>query len=177
MAEGMEGARPQAAAILDALGVNRSVGTFYVVRHAKAGSRGHWSGDDKLRPLSKKGLQQAEALVSVLEPFPIAAVFASPFLRCVQTVEPLARARKLPLKQSPALSEGHGLDGAMQFLGDPKLDEAVLSTHGDIVWELVEELVKRHVIKPGEGGFEKGSTWVVDVEAGSFVKARYIPAP
>jgi 8-oxo-dGTP diphosphatase len=153
------------------------VGTFYVVRHAKAGSRGHWSGDDKLRPLSKKGLQQAEALVSVLEPFPIAAVFASPFLRCVQTVEPLARARKLPLKQSPALSEGHGLDGAMQFLGDPKLDEAVLSTHGDIVWELVEELVKRHVIKPGEGGFEKGSTWVVDVEAGSFVKARYIPAP
>jgi phosphohistidine phosphatase SixA len=177
VAQGMEGARPQAAAILDALGVNRSVGTFYVVRHAKAGSRGHWSGDDKLRPLSKKGLQQAEALVSVLEPFPIAAVFASPFLRCVQTVEPLARARKLPLKQSPALSEGHGLDGAMQFLGDPKLDEAVLSTHGDIVWELVEELVKRHVIKPGEGGFEKGSTWVVDVEAGSFVKARYIPAP
>ena len=177
MAQGVEGARPQAAAILDALGVNRSVGTFYVVRHAKAGSRGHWSGDDKLRPLSKKGLQQAEALVSVLEPFPIAAVFASPFLRCVQTVEPLARARKLPLKQSPALSEGHGLDGAMQFLGDPKLDEAVLSTHGDIVWELVEELVKRHVIKPGEGGFEKGSTWVVEVEAGSFVKARYIPAP
>jgi 8-oxo-dGTP diphosphatase len=153
------------------------VGTFYVVRHAKAGSRGHWSGDDRLRPLSKKGVKQAETLVEVLQPFPITAVFSSPFLRCVQTVEPLARARKLPLKQSPALAEGQGLAGAMQFMGDPKLDEAVLSTHGDIVWELVEELVKRHVIRPGEGGFEKGSTWVVDVEAGSFVRARYIPAP
>ena len=153
------------------------MGTFYVVRHAKAGSRGHWSGDDRQRPLSKKGLKQAEALVTAFEPFPITAIFSSPFLRCVQTVEPLARARKLPLKQSPALAEGQGLAGAMQFMGDPKLDEVVLSTHGDIVWELVEELVNRRVIRPGTGGFDKGSTWVVDVEAGNVVKARFIPAP
>lgn len=153
------------------------MGTFYVVRHAKAGSRGHWSGDDRQRPLSKKGLKQAEALVSAFKPFPISAIFSSPFLRCVQTVEPLARARKLPLKQSPALAEGQGLAGAMQFMGDPKLDQAVLSTHGDIVWELVEELVKRHAIRPGGGGYDKGSTWVVEVEAGSFVNARFIPAP
>jgi hypothetical protein len=53
----------------------------------------------------------------------------------------------------------------------------VLSTHGDIVWELVEELVKQRVIKPGTGGFDKGSTWVVDLEEGSFTRARFIPAP
>lgn len=153
------------------------MGTFYVVRHAKAGSRGHWTGDDRQRPLSKKGIKQAEALVEIIEPFPITAVFSSPFLRCVQTVEPLARARKLPLKQSPSLAEGHGLAGAMEFMGDPKVDEVVLSTHGDIVWELVEELVKSRVVKPGEGGFEKGSTWVVDFEDGSFTRARFIPAP
>jgi phosphohistidine phosphatase SixA len=147
------------------------------VRHAKAGSRSHWSSDDSQRPLSKKGLKQAEALVSAFEPFPIAAIFSSPFLRCVQTVEPLARARKLPLKQSPTLAEGHGLAGAMQFMDDSKLDHAVLSTHGDIVWELVEELVRRHVIKPGTGGFDKGSSWVVEVEAGALKKARFIPAP
>ena len=153
------------------------MGTFYVVRHAKAGSRGHWTGDDRLRPLSKKGFKQAEALVSILETFPISAIFSSQFLRCVQTVQPLAHARKLVIKETEALAEGHGLAGAMQFLGDPKLDHAVLSTHGDIVWELAEELVKRHVAKAREGGFEKGSTWMVDVEAGSFVKARFIPAP
>lgn len=147
------------------------------MRHAKAGSRGHWTGDDRLRPLSKKGFKQAEALVEILEPFPISAIFSSPFLRCVQTVQPLAQARKLAITQSEALAEGHGLAGAMKFLGDPKLDHAVLSTHGDIVWELVEELVKRHVVKAGVGGFEKGSTWVVDIEAGSFTRARFIPAP
>jgi broad specificity phosphatase PhoE len=153
------------------------LGTFYVVRHAKAGSRGHWTGDDRQRPLSKKGIKQAEALVEILAPFPITAIYSSPFLRCIETVEPLARARKLPVKQTPSLAEGHGLAGAMELIGDPKLDEVVLSTHGDIVWELVEELVKRRVVKPGQGGFEKGSSWVVEVEEGSFVRAWFIPAP
>jgi 8-oxo-dGTP diphosphatase len=116
-------------------------------------------------------------LVSILEPFPISAIYSSPFLRCVQTVQPLAKARKLPLKQTPALAEGKGLAGAMQIMGDPKLKRAVLCTHGDIVWELVEELVNRKIVKAGEGGYDKGSTWVVEVEGGSFVGARYIPAP
>ena len=153
------------------------MGTFYVIRHAKAGSRSNWPEDDRLRPLGKKGFKQAEALVAVLEPFPITAVFSSPFLRCVQTVEPLARVRKLPVKQTSMLAEGHGLAGAMQVMGHPELDHAVLSTHGDIVWELVEELVTQRVIKPGTGGFDKGSTWVVDLEECSFTRARFIPAP
>jgi 8-oxo-dGTP diphosphatase len=153
------------------------VATFYVVRHAKAGSRSNWPEDDRLRPLGKKGVKQAEVLVTVLEPFPITAVYSSPFLRCVQTVEPMARARKLPVRQTSMLAEGHGLAGVMQVMGHPKLDHAVLSTHGDIVWELVEELVKQRVIKPGTGGFDKGSTWVVDLEDGAFTRARFIPAP
>ncbi|MDQ2943573.1 MAG: histidine phosphatase family protein [Candidatus Dormibacteraeota bacterium] len=154
------------------------MGTFYVVRHAKAGSRGHWSGDDRLRPLSKKGFKQAAALVAILEPFPITAIYSSPFRRCVQTIEPVARTRELAVKESDSLAEGHGLGGAMEFMGDRKLNQVVLSTHGDIVWELVEVLVKRKVVKAGEGGFEKGSMWVVDIDKkGSFVRARYIPAP
>jgi hypothetical protein len=80
------------------------------------------------------------------------------------------------VKQTSMLAEGHGLAGAMQVMGHPKLDHAVLSTHGDIVWELVEELVKQRVIKPGTGGFDKGSTWVVDLEDGVFTRARFIPA-
>ncbi|HUY73574.1 MAG TPA: phosphoglycerate mutase family protein [Candidatus Dormibacteraeota bacterium] len=153
------------------------MGTFYVVRHAKAGSRGHWTGDDRLRPLSQKGFKQAEALVSIFEKLRITGIFSSPYLRCMQTVEPLARAKGMPVKESPSLGEGHGLTGAMQLIGDPALDGVVLSTHGDIVWELVEELVKSHVVKPGDGGYEKGAIWVVDVVAGTPVSARFIEAP
>jgi len=115
--------------------------------------------------------------VGVLDAFPITAVYSSPFLRCVQTVEPLARLRGVEVKQAAALAEGMGLHGAMQFISDPKLDHAVLSCHGDLVWELVEDLVKRHVVKAGNGGYEKGSTWVVDYDAGVPLRARFIPAP
>ncbi len=151
--------------------------TFYVIRHAKAGSRGNWTGDDRLRPLSKKGQNQAEELVGQFESFPIKSIFSSPYLRCMQTVEPLSRARKVQVKSSIELAEGHGLDGLNEFLGNSKLDHAALSTHGDIVWELVEELVSRHVIRAGDGGFDKGSTWILRLQDGVPVKARYLPAP
>ena len=152
--------------------------TFYAVRHAKAGSRSEWTGDDRRRPLNKKGLEQAEKLVSLLARYPIAAIYSSGYLRCVQTVRPLARTRKLEVKVSPSLEEGHGLEGLTEFLGDRSLDDVVLSTHGDIIDELVEDLVVREVIGPGEGGIDKGATWLLEAdEHGVAVRARYIPAP
>ncbi|HKW72053.1 MAG TPA: phosphoglycerate mutase family protein [Candidatus Dormibacteraeota bacterium] len=150
--------------------------SFYVVRHAKAGSRSRWTGDDRLRPLSKKGRKQAEELVEILEPYPIRAIISSPYVRCVETVEPVARARRMDVNSSAALVEGRGLDGLNEFLLDPGLDQIVLSTHGDIVWELVEYLVNRKLIRPGDGGFAKGSTWVLEVDE-EVVKAQFLPAP
>jgi phosphohistidine phosphatase SixA len=151
--------------------------TFYIVRHAKAGSRSHWTGDDRKRPLSKKGVKQAQELVEVLQKFPVRSIFSSPYVRCVQTVEPLARATRIAIKPSNSLAEGRGVSGLAEFFSDPKLDQAVLSTHGDIVWELVEVLVNRHVIRAGDGGFEKGSTWVLEVDGHEPTRARYLPAP
>lgn len=152
--------------------------TFYVVRHAKAGDREAWSGDDRLRPLTKKGQKQAAELVDVFTRLAIADIFSSAYVRCVQTVEPLARARRMAIKNSPSLEEGHGLEGLTEFLGDRSLDAVVLSTHGDIVWELVEDLVGREVLEAGNGGDEKGSTWMLEVDDHGVVeRARYIPAP
>jgi 8-oxo-dGTP diphosphatase len=170
----VESARPQAASGLDAL----TARSFYVVRHAKAGDRDQRSGDDRKRPLTRKGLQQAEALVSLLAPYQVSAVFSSPYLRCLQTVEPLARVRRLEIQHSPSLEEGNGLEGLGDFLGDRSLDHAVLSTHGDIVVELIDDLVSREVIQPGYGGDQKGSTWVLEVdEHGVTERAHFIPAP
>jgi phosphohistidine phosphatase SixA len=157
--------------------MSKPANIFYFVRHAKAGSRGHWQGDDRKRPVSKKGLRQAESLIDVFKPLKISAIHSSPYVRCVQTVEPLARDRGLEVQETPKLAEGRGLRGAFEFMDDPELDDVVLCTHGDIVWELVEDLVRRRVIKPGEGGYEKGATWVVEVDDGKPVRARYIPAP
>jgi 8-oxo-dGTP diphosphatase len=154
-----------------------AVATFYVLRHAKAGSRSHWTGDDRMRPLSKKGIEQAKKLVGILGRYPISAVHSSPYLRCVQTVEPLANARGLQVKQAPELAEGSGVSGLYTFFSNQGLDQVVLSTHGDVVLELVEDLTKRRVLPAFEEDLAKGSTWIVEVEKGSPVRARYIPAP
>jgi 8-oxo-dGTP diphosphatase len=151
--------------------------TFYVVRHAKAGSRSHWTGDDRMRPLSKKGEKQAEALIDLFHGLTVSAVFSSPYLRCVQTVAPLAEARELDVAQTRDLQEGRGITGLSVFFNNPALDNVVLSTHGDIVWELVEELTNRRILPAFRELFEKGSTWVVEVEDGVPAKARYIAAP
>ena len=39
---------------------------LYLVRHAKAGDRAAWKGDDRLRPLSKEGRRQADSLARLL---------------------------------------------------------------------------------------------------------------
>ena len=41
-----------------------------IVRHARAGKRWEWEGDDRERPLDKKGRRQAEGLVEQAEADP-----------------------------------------------------------------------------------------------------------
>ena len=65
-----------------------------MVRHAKAGDRGEWSGDDRMRPLTKSGQRQAEGLANLLDREPIDKILSSGYLRCVQTVEPLGARRR-----------------------------------------------------------------------------------
>jgi 8-oxo-(d)GTP phosphatase len=77
-----------------------------VIRHATAGHRGDWPGDDSLRPLDERGWRQAAALVDQLAPFAIERIVSSPFVRCVQSVEPLAAARGLEIEIVDEVAEG-----------------------------------------------------------------------
>lgn len=101
-----------------------------VVRHARAGDRTAWLGDDRLRPLDKRGRKQARALVEALEPFTIERIISSPYLRCVQTIEPLAAGRKLELEAREELGEGRsdGVPLALALAGEP----VVLCVHGGL---------------------------------------------
>ena len=62
-----------------------------VVRHASAGQKSDWDGDDLLRPLDAGGEQDAWLLADLLSCFaPAARVVSSPALRCIQTMRPYA---------------------------------------------------------------------------------------
>ena len=70
-----------------------------LVRHAKAGHRRDWKGDDRERPLSHAGASQARKLVPVLSPLAPARLLSSPYTRCVQTLEPLAKPLRLKVEK------------------------------------------------------------------------------
>jgi 8-oxo-dGTP diphosphatase len=96
-----------------------------LLRHAWAGDSSKWKGDDRVRPLDKRGRKQAEELVEELAPFTIERIVSSPYLRCVQTVEPLAKARGLEIEERPELGEDlqstEGVDLVHDLVGTPAL--------------------------------------------------------
>jgi len=76
---------------------------FVVLRHAAAGHKKDWDGDDLLRPLDFKGQAQARALVRLLGCFGPVRVISSPAARCLATVEPYAAHVGAPVVAEPAL--------------------------------------------------------------------------
>jgi phosphohistidine phosphatase SixA len=136
-----------------------------LVRHARAGERSGWKGDDRLRPLDRKGVRQAEGLVSLLRDYPVERVLSSPYLRCTQTVEPLAWARDLDVEERPELAEGSTRAAVLRLLGELDAETVVLCTHGDVVEKLAGEALP------------KGSTQVLDLDGGQLRKVDYLGPP
>ncbi len=114
--------------------------TLYLVRHAKAGSRRDWGGPDAERPLSGKGRRQAEGLVDLLADRPVRRVLSSPYVRCVQTVAPLAEKLGLPVEETAALGEGASAAEAVSLLRDLAGTTAVVCTHGDLIPPVLDTL-------------------------------------
>lgn len=151
---------------------------LYLVRHANAGSRPDWEGPDHDRPLSAKGRRQAEGLVHLLAGRPVRRVLSSPYVRCVQTVEPLAEKLDLPVEEVGALAEGAPPTDAVELLHGLAGTTAVLCTHGDLVPPILDTLAARNGLPlPPRYPFAKGSTWELEVVNGRWLSARYLPAP
>lgn len=55
--------------------------------------------------LNEKGRKQAEALGEALRDVPIKAIYSSPLERALETAEPIAKARNLPILQEPGLRD------------------------------------------------------------------------
>lgn len=62
--------------------------TIYFIRHAKPDFTIH---EDTLRPLCIEGLAASEAITKRLKDETIHAIYSSPYLRAIQTIEPLAQ--------------------------------------------------------------------------------------
>ena len=149
---------------------------IYLVRHAKAGDRSKWTEDDRLRPLSKAGRRQAEALVRSFNELRLDRVLSSPFVRCEQTVRPLALDRGLRIEPAEELGEGAPLEGLLLLVAELDEQAVVACAHGDLIPAAIEHL--RDLGVPADDGpTKKGSTWILEREGGEVVRARYLPPP
>ena len=150
---------------------------IYLVRHAKAGERRTWDGDDIDRPLSSAGWRQSAALAERLARKDPSVLLSSPYVRCVQTLESLGLAIDVPVTIEQRLCEDEPFEPVLDLLGEVP-DRAVLCSPGDIIPATIRALVRRGMDVVSEPEWRKASVWVVKRSArGRFSRAKAWPPP
>lgn len=147
-----------------------------LVRHAHAGSKTRWSGDDRLRPLSARGRRDARRLGALLAAYRPDAVYTSPYLRCLQTVAPLLSRHPAPLEECEELVPETG-DKAAELVYDLAAgpgDRLVVCTHGETITDVLRVVAARDGVVGDDPPNEKASVWVLDAAGGGFGAAWYV---
>lgn len=145
-----------------------------LVRHAKAGKRSAWRGDDRVRPLDAAGERQARKLTGLLRCFAPQRVISADLTRCVQTVEPLARSLGVEVDLDRAFADDAYLDTptatqtALLSLAKPGTVTVVCS-QGTTIPALIDEL------GPGTNASDtrKGAAWALCLLDGDIIAADY----
>lgn len=144
---------------------------LFLVRHAVAGVRDNTDPLDDQRPLDEIGRQQAQSIATDWNE-PVEAIYSSPALRCIQTVEPLAERLGLPVTVAPELFEGATPARSIGFLRSFTGRSVVLCSHGDVIPDLLRALEMGGTVLD-QRRCAKGSIWRLDnsterIESGTY---------
>lgn len=132
-----------------------------LVRHALAVPRPTWTGRDVDRPLTATGERQAEQLIRRCTQHRIHQILCSPALRCVQTVQPLARQRGITVQPHPDLGEGRRA-AAREVVAALQDAAALVCTHADVLDALVRRLVRPGLPVAEAPSWANVEAWVLD---------------
>lgn len=150
---------------------------LYLVRHAKAGERRLWNGDDIDRPLSKKGWKQAELVGKRLAKQHPSVLLSSAYVRCIQTLEPLGERLDLRVEVDERLTEHEPVEPLLHLIREaPK--NTVMCSHGDLIPAVIQRLKKDGAKVVTQPDWRKASVWVLQrSKNGTIVKATAWPPP
>lgn len=151
--------------------------SLLVVRHAHAGKRSAWPGDDRLRPLSEKGQKQALGIADVLVLHHPEHILSSPAVRCTTTVAPLAEQVGVEVENDERLFEGVPDDQLLALLREVGPGTTVLCTHGDVIPRVLDRLVEEGMEPRDAIRCQKASTWVVERTASGWGTGTYLAPP
>jgi len=145
----------------------------YLVRHTKAGSRATWKGPDEDRPLSATGRKQAERLAKWLSKQGVTQTLSSPYVRCMETLEPTAKRLDLKVEPVEVLAEHGPIPPVLEYL-DSLPDDVALCTHGDILMGTIGALILGGLEPSSALDYRKGTTWVLERRKARWTSARAI---
>jgi 8-oxo-dGTP pyrophosphatase MutT (NUDIX family)/phosphohistidine phosphatase SixA len=155
--------------------------TLLVVRHASAGSRSDWNGDDRVRPLDDTGRDQSHELVRPISRFDVEELISADYLRCVQTLEPLSESIGLPIREEPLLSEtGFEGDDAVRLLRRTvqKVRAAALCSQRDVIPQLVARIARDDGVElPETFEAKKASVWALSFDGERLCGLHYFAPP
>jgi 8-oxo-(d)GTP phosphatase len=153
-----------------------------LVRHAKAGSRNRWHGEDALRPLSPAGHRQSVKVTPFLRLFGPDRLVSAPPLRCRQTLAPLAQRLAVPITDEPLFAEESywpdptaARERLVTLAANPGV--TVVSSQGGVIPDMVAALAKPAGVDPDDVPARKASTWLLTFVDGQVQTADYYPPP
>ncbi len=156
-----------------------------LIRHARAGQRDSYRGEDDRRPLDAKGRRQAAALVDELSVFAPLSVYSAPLERCRGTVAPLAEKLGTPVTADPAFSEDAYRDdpaGARRRLVELAAvqspgETTVICSQGGVIPGVVKSLATRNDVQVAGVSTPKAAYWFLSFDGPRLVQADPYPAP
>jgi len=164
----------------------RPTAPLLVVRHASAGHRRFWSGDDRERPLDERGQRQAQALATVLAAYEVRTARTADRVRCRHTLEPFTRAAGIDLVAEPRIEPAAfraDPDAAVRALVELAAtgQGAVLCAQREVIPDVVAGTCSALGCPTGRddiGELPRGSFVVLHVHRGDTLVAReWLPAP
>jgi 8-oxo-(d)GTP phosphatase len=155
-----------------------------LLRHASAGSKQSWPGDDLDRPLDAEGAAESDELALLLSCYGSGRVITSAAERCVATVRPYALLTGAKLEIEPALTAGYHdgepwpgdqADAAADLVARITAGglPAVVCAHRENLPPLLAAACAALGADPPAGGpLRKGDFWVLNVADGRLAAAE-----
>ncbi len=160
---------------------------FLLLRHARAGRRNRFTGDDTQRPLDADGQRQALALTALLGVFGVHHLHAADRLRCIQTLAPFADTLHTDIVVEPLLTEEAVVADAdasyrrLRELAGLGTDRAggirAVCSQGRAIGPLLGRWADDDEVALPPTRNRKGSFWLLSLRGDNLVQADHYSSP
>ena len=125
---------------------------------ATPGARTIGSARSRVADISRRALSE------LLHDATFDRILSSPYVRCMETVVPIAGVRGMPVEPVEELAEAAPLDAAIALVRKHAISGALMCMHGDVLPMLLDYYAAAGVDIPVEREWPKGCVWTLETD-------------